>query len=89
MSADILAPVAPYVGPPPDARPAQKPCVDCGADLMRERHVRACPQNGEIRRLAFEPCDPAARRLEQLLADSTRRAWRAWARAGYDFPGAR
>lgn len=79
----LLEPIAPYEPPPPVEA---KPCRECGADLMRERHLASCPELGEIRRLAL---DLEGRRLEDLLATATRRAWRSWTRAGCAFPGTR
>jgi hypothetical protein len=59
-------------------------CTGCGADLHRRAHDPACPdvRHGapwEIRRFALNPAD---RRLEDLLAEATRRAWVASERAG-------
>jgi hypothetical protein len=74
-----LLPVAPYTPAPPQN---PKPCRECGADLMRERHVATCPELAEIHRLAF---DPEGKRLENHLAAATRRAFRAWLAAGRSF----
>lgn len=77
--AELLLPAAPYMpAPPVDG----KPCERCGADMVREPHVGTCPELGEIRRLAF---DAAGKRLEDLLATCTRRAFKAWLAAGRSF----
>lgn len=77
MNRELAAsPPPPYV-PPPAA--ASRPCPGCGSDTLRRPCDPVCPQRGEIHRVSL---DAEGMRLEGILAAATRRAWRAWVKAG-------
>jgi hypothetical protein len=63
-------------------------CRVCSADLDRAPHAETCSAAPPYRthRLGL---DEAGRRLDDLLARATERAWRTWAAQGHSFGGAR
>jgi len=60
--------------------PQDRTCLHCGASTYYEPHAApSCPGRQVVYPVAT---DPEGRRLELLLESCTRRAVKAWARAG-------
>ena len=57
------------------AKPRHRVCRACGEDLFLSPHAPRCPDRAEI--YLSITSSPSVRRLEDLLAACTRKAWRA------------